>query len=115
MLLPALISARLATTREPAMSDRAPAGFLDGVFDRTLANLRSAWREIALSARGVLSGAPRPDLPEDALPRLRQQMRSCLGGRGGEVSARARAAELGRTYLALNISGRERFLRLLAE
>jgi malonyl-CoA decarboxylase len=96
------------------MSDRAPAGFLDGVFDRTLANLRSAWREIALSARGVLSGAPRPDLPEDDVVRLRQQMLSCLDGRGGEVTARARAAELGRTYLALNQGGRERFLRLLA-
>jgi malonyl-CoA decarboxylase len=96
------------------MSDRAPAGFLDGVFDRTLANLRGAWREIALSARGVLSGAPRPDLPEDDVARLRQQMLSCLDGRGGEVTARARAAELGRTYLALNPGGRERFLKLLA-
>ena len=96
------------------MTDRAPAGFLDGVFDRTIANLRSAWREIALSARGVLSGAPRPDLPEDDVARLRQQMLSCLDGRGGEVTARARAAELGRTYLALNEAGRARFLRLLA-
>src|SRR5256885_10962064 len=96
------------------MSERAPAGFLDGVFDRTLANLRGAWREIALSARGVLSGAPRPDLPEDDVARLRQQMMSCLDGRGGEVTARARAAELGRTYLALNEAGRGRFLRLLA-
>ena len=97
------------------MSERAPAGFLDGVFDRTLANLRSAWREIALSARGVLSGALRPDLPEDDVGRLRQQMLSCLDGRGGEVTARARAAELGRSYLALNEAGRERFMQLLAE
>jgi malonyl-CoA decarboxylase len=97
------------------MSERAPAGFLDGVFDRTLANLRSAWREIALSARGVLSGALRPDLPDDDVARLRQQMLSCLDGRGGEVTARGRAAELGRSYLALNPAGRERFLRLLAE
>jgi malonyl-CoA decarboxylase len=96
------------------MSERAPAGFLDGVFDRALANLRGAWREIALSARGVLSGALRPDLPEDDVARLRQQMLSCLDGRGGEVTARARTAELGRTYLALNPAGRERFLRLLA-
>lgn len=104
------------TDRGPQMSDRSTgAGFLDGVFDRTLANLRSAWREIALSARGVLSGAPRPDLPPDDVARLRQQMLSCLDGRGGEVTARARAAELGRTYLALNAAGRERFLRLLAE
>jgi malonyl-CoA decarboxylase len=97
------------------MSDRATAGFLDGGFGRTLANLRNAWREIALSARGVLSGAPRPDLPEDDVGRLRQQMLTCLDGRGGEVTARARAAELGRAFLALNPAGRERFLRLLAE
>jgi len=96
------------------MTERAPAGFLD-VFDRTFGNLRRAWREIAGSARGVLSGAPRPDLPEDDAARLRQQMLDCLEGRGGEVTARARAAELGRTYLALNPAGRERFLRLLAE
>src|SRR5579864_5555009 len=97
------------------MSERAPAGFLDGVFDRALANLRGAWREIALSTRGVLAGALRPDLPEDDVARLRQQMLSCLDGRGGEVTARARAADLGRTYLALNEAGRGRFLHLLAE
>src|SRR5207302_782747 len=100
-----------STNRGSPMPDRASAG----VFDRALANLRSAWREIAGSARGVLSGAPRPDLPPDDAARLRQQMLSCLDGRGGEVTARARAAELGRTYLALNESGRGRFLRLLAE
>src|SRR5207302_5848393 len=99
-----------STNRGSPMPDRASAG----VFDRTLANLRSAWREIAGSARGVLSGAPRPDLPEDDAARLREQMLSCLDGRGGEVTARARAAELGRSYLALNAAGRERFLRLLA-
>src|SRR3954451_18454568 len=103
------------TDRGSSMSDRAPAGFLDGGFDRRFANLRGPWREIALSARGVLSGAPRPDLPEDDVARLRQQMLSCLDGRGGEVTARARAAELGRSYLALNPAGRARFLRLLAE
>ena len=104
------------TERGPQMSDRpSGAGLLDGVLDRTLANLRNAWREIAGSARGVLSGAPRPDLPEDDLARLRQQMLNCLDGRGGEVTARARAAALGRSYLALNPAGRERFLRLLAE
>jgi malonyl-CoA decarboxylase len=97
------------------MSERAPAGFLDGVFDRALANLRGAWREIALSTRGVLAGALRPDLPEDDVTRLRQQMLGCLDGRGGEVTARARAADLGRTYLALNTAGRERFLHLLAD
>jgi malonyl-CoA decarboxylase len=97
-----------------AMNDRAPAGFFEGVFDRTLTNLRSAWRDIALSARGVLVRSPRPELSDDDLERLREQMLSCLGGRGGEVTARARAADLGRTYLSLDADGRERFLRLLA-
>src|SRR5438552_6517552 len=97
-----------------AMTDRAPAGFFEGVFDRTLTNLRSAWREIAESARGVLAGAPRSELAGDDADRLHQQMLSCLDGRGGEVTARARAADLGRTYLSLDAAGRERFLRLLA-
>ena len=97
------------------MSDRVPAGFLDGVAGRTLANLRSAWREIALSARGVLTRAPQADLPEGDIQTLREQMLNCLDGRGGEVTARARAAALGRSYLALNAAGRERFLRLLAD
>src|SRR3546814_18859648 len=39
----------------------------------------------------------------------------CSSDLGGEVSARARAAELGRSYLALNATGRHRFLSLLAE
>ena len=96
------------------MTDPAPAGFFEGVFDRTLTNLRSAWRDIAESARGVLSGTPRPDLPDEDASRLHQQMLSSLDGRAGGVTARARAADLGRTYLSLDPAGRERFLRLLA-
>jgi malonyl-CoA decarboxylase len=96
------------------MTDNAPTGFFEGMFDRTLTNLRSAWRDIALSARGVLTGTPRPDLPGEDASRLHQQMLSCLDGRAGGVTSRARAAELGRTYLALDPAGRERFLKLLA-
>src|SRR6516165_5951240 len=92
----------------------APARFFEGVFDRTLSNLRNAWREIAESARGVLAGGPRPETSADDADQLRHQMLSCLDGRGGEVTARARAADLGRTYLSLDGDGRERFLRLLA-
>jgi len=96
------------------MTDPAHAGFFEGVFDRTLTNLRSAWREIAESARGVLAGVPRSEISGDDADRLRQQMLSCLDGRGGEVTARARAADLGRTFLSLDSDGRERFLRVLA-
>jgi malonyl-CoA decarboxylase len=96
------------------MTDPAPARFFEGVFDRTLTNLRNAWREIAESARGVLAGSPRPETSADDPDQLHQQMLSCLDGRGGEVTARARAADLGRTYLSLDPGGRERFLQLLA-
>jgi len=93
------------------MNDVAPASF----FDRTMANLRSAWRDIAqraLATPGI--DAIRPELPDDDIPRLRRHIAECLAHRGGEVSARARAAELGRAYLGLSAAGRRRFLELLA-
>jgi malonyl-CoA decarboxylase len=96
------------------MTDPTPARFFEGVFDRTLTNLRSAWREIAESARGVLAGSPRAETSAGDPDQIRQQMLSCLDGRGGEVTARARAADLGRTYLSLGADGRDRFLQLLA-
>ncbi len=72
------------------------------------------WREIAGATKegGGLQLAP--DLPDDDLERLRDQMRACLEARGGAVSARARAAALGREYLSLGPQGRKRFLGLLA-
>jgi len=60
------------------MNDRGTAGFFDGVFDRTLSNLRTAWRGIAESARGVLGGPPRPDLPRDDAGRLLQPFRRAV-------------------------------------
>ena len=77
-----------------------------------LQRLRGAWREITDS----FGSAVKTDLSSTSdLDRLREQMRSCLEARGGEVSARGRAAGLGRTYLELDSKGRERFLKTLAE
>src|SRR5262249_58432402 len=56
----------------------------------------------------------RPDLLDEDIQRLRRHIAECLAHRGGEVSARARAAELGRCYLNLSAVGRRRFLELLA-
>ncbi|MEZ5574620.1 MAG: hypothetical protein R3F44_02840 [Candidatus Competibacteraceae bacterium] len=61
-----------------------------------------------------LFAAPSPNLPEKDMEALKDQMRDCLEARGGEVSARARAANLGRIYLSLNAKGRKRFLQILA-
>ncbi len=85
-----------------------------GILQRALANLRSAWRSISQSGR---ASAPtlQADLPDEDAEVLRQQMRECLEGKGGEVSARARAAALGHSYLNLNDRGRKRFLQILAK
>ena len=55
-----------------------------------------------------------PELSDSDLPLIRRQIDACLATRGGAVSARLRAAELGRAYLGLNETGRARFFGLLA-
>ena len=80
------------------MSDIATTG----LFDRALRRLTNVWRDMATSVTND------PDEPLEA------QMRACLTARGGEVSARNRAARLARTYLGLSDPERLGFLRLLA-
>ena len=82
---------------------------------QALRTLRYRWHNIAGYVYDAEAASTRPDLPEDDRERLRRQMKECLEARGGEVSARARAAALGEAYLALDASGRERFLHMLAE
>ncbi len=101
-------------TAEPAPNAAPNAAQPPGLLDRTLDTLRARWREIAASARGVVGAAPRASLPKEDADRLKEQIEACLEGRGGEVSARARAAQLGRTYLALDGQGRRNFLMMLA-
>ncbi len=84
-----------------------------GLIDRTLFNLRTAWSQFRVF--GTDEPKLRPELPDTDVELLRRLMRDCLEGKGGDVSARARAATLGEAYLDLNDSGRARFLRLLAE
>lgn len=82
-------------------------------FDRTFVRLANLWRDLSDTVTGT--GTVDSSLSADGdIRRLRDQMRACLDGRGGEVSARGRAAALGQTYLGLDKLGRERFLRLLA-
>ena len=85
------------------------------LINRTLRNLRHVWQGIAGFEYDESSASLHPDLPEKDSERLLKQMHACLETRGGEVSARARAAALGRAYLALNKSGKMKYLRVLAE
>jgi len=84
---------------------------ITGWFSR-LRSLRGLWRDIAQA----MGATPRiaADLPPDHADYLRDKMRQCLSSQGGEVTARARAAQLGRVYLDLNAEGRLKFLRILA-
>ncbi|RZI44325.1 Malonyl-CoA decarboxylase [Herbaspirillum sp. HC18] len=53
-------------------------------------------------------------LSQAELKNLRQRFTECASERGGVVSARQRAAEIGQIYAHLNDDGRREFLRLLA-
>ncbi|MBW2658534.1 MAG: malonyl-CoA decarboxylase [Deltaproteobacteria bacterium] len=81
------------------------------LWDWTLRRIRRIW---PLGDPTKLQHAVAPDLPDSDLQLLRDIIDACLESRGGKVSARARAAELGETYMVLNSSGRHRFLELLA-
>jgi malonyl-CoA decarboxylase len=89
------------------MAEQSPS-----FFDRTIRRFRRAWR-LAGKNRGLKHGVA-PGLSDADVKQLRRQIDACLERRGGEASARARAAELGELYLALNESGRRRFLVVLA-
>ena len=84
-----------------------------GFLERAFVNLRNAWQGIAGAAYDETAASLQPDLPDEDARRLSEQMHACLETRGGEVSARARAAALGRAYMALNETGRERFLNVM--
>jgi len=81
---------------------------------RTLEYLRRGWSSITEAALVRITGNVREDLPEEDQQRLAKQIDECLEGTGGDVSQRARAADVGRTYLGLNETGRRNFLQLLA-
>ncbi|PIW29132.1 MAG: malonyl-CoA decarboxylase [Rhodospirillales bacterium CG15_BIG_FIL_POST_REV_8_21_14_020_66_15] len=92
------------------MTEHKPGSLLD----RTLANLRRGWQSIAGSSYDEEAASTRPNLPDEDAGHILEQMQECLENKGGEVSARTRAAALGRVYLALDKGGREKFLRLMA-
>lgn len=80
-----------------------------------LDRLSTLWRDLMPARADVIADGIRPDLPVNDLEKVRAQMDACLDGLGGDVSARSRAAQLGQAYLSLDLTGKERFLRLMAE
>jgi malonyl-CoA decarboxylase len=86
----------------------------ENLIGRTLSNLAGAWRDIAQSAARTVGLNGRARFGADPAS-LKALMTECLEARGGEVSARMRAAGLGQTYLELDSDGRQRFLEIMAE
>jgi malonyl-CoA decarboxylase len=72
----------------------------EGLLDRALKRVTSLWRDMG----------ERGEQPAD----ITERMRACLAGRGGAVSARARAAGLAEAYVASDTAARRAFLRALA-
>lgn len=56
-----------------------------------------------------------PELPDEDVDLMAQRIQDCLAGKGGAVTARASAADLGRAYLKLSLEGRARFFALLLD
>jgi malonyl-CoA decarboxylase len=73
-----------------------------GLFDRAIRRITTVWKDMA-------AGVAREE--DDSIA---AQMRACLESRGGEFSARNRAAKLAQAYLLLDEPGRIDFLRTLA-
>ena len=76
----------------------------DGIVARYIRKARTLLSD--QSAAGGLS--------ERQSAQIREQLKDCAAGLGGEVSARQRAARLADTYLGLTDGGRAAFLRIIA-
>jgi malonyl-CoA decarboxylase len=96
--------APIATPARPAPPAR-PASTRSGspgLFDRALRRIGLVWRDMAASVVGETDDS------------IEAQIRACLNGHGGEVSARSRAARLAESFETLNDPGKSDFLRTLA-
>ncbi|UPY38375.1 malonyl-CoA decarboxylase [Sediminicoccus sp. KRV36] len=75
----------------------------DSLVDRALRRVTGLWRDMADRVGG-----------RDEVEDVAAQMQACLAARGGEVSARARAAKLAAAYRGFSEVERVLFLRILA-
>jgi malonyl-CoA decarboxylase len=75
-----------------------------GLMDRAMRRVASFWRDLA----GAVQRSP------TAFSDFAEEFRECLQARGGEVSARKRAAALAERYRGLDEVGKLGFLRALA-
>ncbi|MDQ8183029.1 malonyl-CoA decarboxylase [Pelagicoccus sp. SDUM812005] len=89
------------------MAKKSDNNSKEGILGSTWAGLQVAWREI-------VRVSTRANTPDESDPdTIRTQIRACLNQKGGEVSARNRAAGLARSYLGFSPEERLEFLKIL--
>jgi malonyl-CoA decarboxylase len=76
--------------------------------------LKNLWEKIKRAARITFTGKIDPFLTGEDKRHIKKVIRKCVLAKGGEISSRARAVELGQTYLDLNENGRKRFMKILS-
>lgn len=84
------------------------------LLDRTLRSVKQVWQDIAGKRDELLLESSAPRHGDKDTEALRRHLWDCLEASGGEVSARARAAQLGELYLGFEREGKKTFLQLLA-
>lgn len=76
--------------------------------------MKNWWEKIKRAARITFTGKIDPFLTGEDKRQIKKVIRKCVQAKGGEISSRARAVELGQTYLNLNENGRKRFMKILS-
>jgi malonyl-CoA decarboxylase len=76
--------------------------------------LKNLWEKIKRAARITFTGKIDPFLTGEDKRHIKKVIRKCVLAKGGEISSRASAVELGQTYLNLNENGRKRFMKILS-
>ena len=98
-----------AVSEEVAPKRRFPRFAISG---RAMAR---ALAELTGTASKEVAALVHPELPDEDIGLMAQRIEDCLAGKGGAVSARASAADLGRAYLKLSPEGKARFFDLLLD
>jgi malonyl-CoA decarboxylase len=76
--------------------------------------LKNLLDKIKRAVRISLTGKIDPFLKGEDKLHIKKVIRKCVLAKSGEISSRARAIELGQTYLNLNENGRKRFMKILS-
>lgn len=76
--------------------------------------MKNLWEKIKRAVRITFTGKIDPFLTGEDKRQIKKVIRNCVLAKGGEISSRARAVELGQTYLSLNENGRRRFMKILS-